>query len=123
MVQTSMDTAMQLIHKAYDAFNNRDIDAVLQLLQPDVQWPNGWEGGWVNGWEEVREYWTRQWQEIDPHVTPVSLTEKEDDRVAVQVHQVVKDKNGLLLADGYVMHIYTFENELVQKMEIEPTEL
>jgi hypothetical protein len=55
-----------IITKAYSAFNQRDIDTVLSTFHPDVQWPNGWEGGYVNGHEEVRAYWTRQWQEIDP---------------------------------------------------------
>jgi len=111
----------QIIYKAYAAFNNRDIDTVLALLQPQVQWPNGWEGGYVQGQDAVRAYWTRQWQAIDPHVTPISITEKTDGRQEVRVHQVVKDKQGTLLADGYVLHIYTFENGLVKKMEIDPS--
>jgi ketosteroid isomerase-like protein len=109
-----------LIRKTYEAFNKRDIDATLQLMHNDVQWPNGWEGGWVHGHDQVRDYWTRQWQEIDPQVTPVSITAKDDGHVEVQVHQIVKDKQGKLLADGFVKHLYTFKNGLVQKMEIEP---
>jgi len=111
----------QLIHQAYDAFNRRDIDAVLQLLHPQVEWPNGWEGGYVYGHDEVRAYWTRQWQAIDPHVTPVTMHEKADGRLEVQVHQIVKDKEGTLLLDGQVIHLYTFENGRVRKMEIEPS--
>jgi len=109
----------QLIHQAYDAFNRRDIDAVLQLMHPEVQWPNGWEGGYVYGHEAVRAYWTRQWQVLDPHVEPVSINEKPDGRFDVQVHQVVKDREGTLLMDRHLAHIYTFRNGLVLKMEIE----
>jgi hypothetical protein len=40
-------------------------------------------------------------------------------KIEVTVHQVVKDKKGLLLFDGMVKHIYSFENGLIKGMEIE----
>ncbi|KAM3114137.1 nuclear transport factor 2 family protein [Phormidesmis sp. 146-33] len=49
-----------LLRKAYQAFNTRDIDTVLSLLHPDVAWANGMEGGYVHGHAEVRDYWNRQ---------------------------------------------------------------
>ena len=66
-----------LIKKAYAAFNARDIDAALVLMHYDVKWPRAWEGDYANGHEEVRAYWTRQWQEIDPSVTPLSFKDKK----------------------------------------------
>ena len=104
-----------IIKKAYKAFNERNIDAVISLMHPDVHWPNGWEGGYLKGHNEVREYWTRQWKELDPHVVPISLTEQEDGRLEVKVHQVVKDLEGKLLMDCMVKHTYTFENSLIKK--------
>lgn len=109
----------QLIRKAYEAFNNRDIDAALQLMSPDVQWPNGWEGGYVYGHDGVRAYWTRQWKEIDPHVSPLSITQEADKRISVLVQQLVKDKTGKLLFEGQVSHIYTIDKGLITHMEIE----
>ncbi len=44
-----------LIREAYSAFNARDIDAVLTMMHPEVNWPNGWEGGYVKGHEGVRD--------------------------------------------------------------------
>jgi hypothetical protein len=35
----------QLLRRAYEAFNARDIDAALALMHLDVDWPNGMEGG------------------------------------------------------------------------------
>jgi nuclear transport factor 2 (NTF2) superfamily protein len=112
------DSVQSLILKAYDAFNRRDIDTVLSLMHPDVHWPNGWEGGYVEGHEQVRDYWTRQWKELDPHVLPVSFTITPENRVETAVHQIVKDKQGKLLADSIVTHIYSFEDELIKSMEI-----
>jgi nuclear transport factor 2 (NTF2) superfamily protein len=108
-----------LLKKAYDAFNARNIDAVLMLMHPDVHWPNGWEGGYVDGHEQVRDYWTRQWKEIDPHVEPVSYKEAGDGRIEVKVRQLVKDLQGKLLSDSMVNHIYIIEDTLIKSMEIE----
>jgi hypothetical protein len=109
-----------LLEKAYTAFNARDIDAVLSLMDPTVQWPNGWEGGYIQGHQEVRDYWTRQWKELDPMVQPVSIKERADGRIEVEVQQTVKDLQGNVLFDGPVKHIYTFSsNDKVKHMEIE----
>ena len=51
-----------LITKTYAAFNARDIESVLAVMHPDVDWPNGWEGERVRGHDEVRKYWT-----LPPH--------------------------------------------------------
>lgn len=108
-----------MLEKAYAAFNRRDIDAVLEVFHPDVQWANGWEGGSVKGYEEVRNYWIRQWKEVDPNVEPVAFNERQNGTVEVDVHQVAKDRQGNVLFDGMVKHIYTIENDLILKMEIE----
>jgi SnoaL-like domain len=36
----------------YAAFNARDIDALLEQMTPDLDWPNAWEGGRLHGHEE-----------------------------------------------------------------------
>jgi nuclear transport factor 2 (NTF2) superfamily protein len=108
-----------IIEKAYNSFNARDIDAVLLLMHTDVHWPNGWEGGYVNGHEEVKDYWTRQWKELNPKVTPVSFKETIDGAIEVNVQQVVKDLKGTLLFDGMVIHRYQFAGGKIKSMEIE----
>ena len=114
-----MDSAESLIRGAYAAFNARDIDGALALMQPDVDWPNGMEGGRELGHEAVRAYWTRQFGLIDSHVEPESFDVDEDGRVVVGVHQVVRDLEGALLSDGRVRHVYTFRDGLVARMDIE----
>lgn len=114
---------MQDIHKTfsdiYRAFNDRDVDAVLGVLHPDVEWPNGWEGGYVQGREAVREYWQRQWSEIDPTVTPLAVNELPDGRYDVEVRQLVRDLDGNELADATVHHVYTLTDGLFVHMEID----
>ena len=80
-----------LLRDLYDAFNARDVEAVLAAVTEDVDWPNAWEGGRVHGKDAMRSYWTRQWAEIDPRVVPVETAELGDGRVAVAVEQTVLD--------------------------------
>ena len=40
------------------------------------------------------------------------------DRVAVTVHQVVKDLDGNVLSEGPVSHVYTLRDGLVARMDI-----
>jgi hypothetical protein len=113
-----MLTERDLIASAYKAFNARDIDGALSAMRPDVDWPNGMEGGRVHGHSAVRDYWTRQWKEIDPHVEPRSFTTDEAGRIVVEVHQVVRDLAGNVVVDQIVQHVYQMEGGMVRSMEI-----
>lgn len=91
----------------------------LSIMHPGVHWANGWESGYVEGHSMVRDYWTRQWKEIDPNVKPISVKEKKDGQIEVEVHSIVKDMKGIVLFDGMVKHIYTIENGKIKNVEIE----
>jgi hypothetical protein len=107
-----------VLTKVYAEFNARNIDSILAVMHPEVKWPNGWEGGWVYGHDAVREYWTRQWQALDPRVDPVSFDTDERGRTIVNVHAVVRDLSGRIVSDGTVQHIYSIEDGLIREMEI-----
>jgi hypothetical protein len=108
------------LRETYCAFNDRDIDSVLELMHPAVDWPNAWEGGRVVGRDAVRDYWTRQFAEISSSVEPETFTGEPDGAVTVDVHQVVHDaKSGDLLTDSRVRHRYWFDDGgLVTRMEV-----
>jgi hypothetical protein len=109
-----------LLRELYAMFNARDADALLATMTPEVDWPNGWEGGRVSGQEAVREYWTRQWAEIDPRVEPVAFAHGDDGRVTVTVAQTVRSLGGALIGEDTVTHTYTFDDAtgLIAAMEI-----
>lgn len=109
---------LRALSAAYAAFNARDIDAALILMTPDVSWPRAFKGGFVRGPEEIRAYWTEQWSEIDPHVEPIAFHTEDAGQVLVEVHQVVCDLAGAVLADEHVGHRFTIEQGLIQSMEI-----
>jgi ketosteroid isomerase-like protein len=109
---------VEVLERAYAAFNARDIEAALAVMADDVDWPNGMEGGRVCGRDAVREYWRRQFTLLDSHVEPKGFTTAPDGRVAVDVHQIVRDPHGVVLSDGRVTHVYTLRDDLVVRMDI-----
>jgi ketosteroid isomerase-like protein len=109
---------VDLVKHVYDRFNARDIETVLAAMHEEVIWANGMEGGHVHGRDEVRGYWTRQWTMIDPHVEPVAFAHNPEGEVVVEVHQVVCDLNGNLLADKMVGHVFRIENRLIKRFDI-----
>ena len=110
----------EALRRTYRAFNERDVDAVLEQMHPDVDWPNAWEGGRVVGRDAVRDYWTRQFQAISSNVEPESFTDEPDGAVTILVHQVVHEAStGELVTDSRVRHRYWFDDDgLVTRMEV-----
>jgi len=108
-----------LFKKTYAAFNTRDIDTALSTMHARIQWPKAFEGGYVSGHAEIRKYWTRQSTEINSTVEPVAFNERQNGTCEITVYQVVKDLGGNLMFDGIVKHIYTLEDGLLRRMDIE----
>jgi hypothetical protein len=113
-----MANTQALIAQAYSAFNRRDVEAALAVMSENVDWPKASEGGRVVGKEAIRAYWTRQWAEFNPHVEPIEVTDREAGRTEVKVHQLVKNRNGDLLSDQTLLHVFTIANGLIERMDI-----
>jgi ketosteroid isomerase-like protein len=116
----TVSTEVELLRRVYAAFNRREIETVLAVMHPDVDWPNGMEGGRVLGTAAVRDYWKRQFEVLDPHVEPTGFAAENDGRIAVTVHQVVHDIAGKLLVDQIIQHVYEVRDGLIRSMEIRP---
>jgi ketosteroid isomerase-like protein len=114
----AISAEIELLRRVYASFNRREIEDVLAVMYPDVDWPNGMEGGRVLGKDAVRSYWTRQFEVLDPHVEPQGFASETDGRIAVEVHQVVHDKSGKLLVDQVIHHVYEIRDGLIRSMEI-----
>jgi ketosteroid isomerase-like protein len=110
-----------LLHRTYAAFNARDVNAVMAVLHPEVDWPNVLEGTRLHGHAAVRDYWDQQFTMIDPRVEPQRVTLEPDGRIAIDVHQVVRDHSGVVLVDGTVQHVYRLRDGLVDHMEVRST--
>ena len=114
-----------VLRAMYDRFNAREIDGVLAALAEDVTWANGMDGGHVHGREGVREYWTRQWAIVSPHVEPISFDRGPDGSIVVEVRQSVTDLQGRPLEgqthglkDKTVGHIFHLRDGKVTRFDI-----
>ncbi len=119
MIDLSMsEPAEQLLRRAYQAFNARDIDGALATMHPDIDWPNGIEGGRLHGHREVREYWRRQFDLIDSRVEPQQIWQRSDGQVVVTVRQVVCDRTGNAISENTVEHRYMISDGSIERMDI-----
>src|SRR5258707_6545658 len=89
-----MENDVKLIKRLYEDFNARNIDSVLAMLTEDVTWANAMDGGYARGHEGIREYWTRQWSMVSPHVEPVGFHRTADGAIIAEVRQSVRDLEG-----------------------------
>ena len=117
---------VELIKDLYDRFNSRDIEGVLTALADDVAWANGMDGGHVHGRDAVRDYWTRQWAVVSPHVVPVAFWDADTGVVTVEVIQTVFDLDGLPLSgqshglkDKTVTHVFVVAGDKIARFDIQ----
>jgi ketosteroid isomerase-like protein len=109
----------EILRAVYRAFNARDVDAAIEPMHPEVDWPNAWEGGRVIGRDAVRDYWLRQFEAISGQVEPEAFTEEPDGSITVSVSQVVHDaKGGELISEAQVGHRYWIEDGLIVRMDV-----
>lgn len=114
-----MRSAEDTLLVAYRAFNARDVSAALELMHPDVDWPNAWEGGRVVGHEAVAQYWARQFEGISSTVEPERFDHEPDGSVTVTVHQVVRDaRTDEVQADTRVLYRYRLRDGLIVRMDV-----
>jgi NAD(P)-dependent dehydrogenase (short-subunit alcohol dehydrogenase family)/ketosteroid isomerase-like protein len=106
-----------LVREAYSAFNARDVEAGVALMDPEVDWPNVPEGGYVHGRDRVREHWREQFERVDPRIEIAAIAQK-DGRVEALVRQVVRGLDGSKLSDDRVLHVFTFAGERIKRMEV-----
>jgi hypothetical protein len=109
---------VELLRAGYAAFNARDADATLATMTSDVILPNGMKGDYIQGHQAIRAYWKRQWSIIHPHDEPISFHREDSRCILVDVHQVVRDLAGTVLADRYLGHCCIIEHGLIQAIEV-----
>lgn len=107
-----------LVRQAYSAFNARDVEAAVALMDPEVDWPNIPDGGFVHGREAVRQHWREQFRRVDPRIEVAGITEKSDGCVEAHVRQIVRGPDGGKLSDDQAVHVFTIAGERIKRMEV-----
>ena len=105
-----------VILAAYKSYNERDIDALLELMCEDVNWANALTGDRIRGRAEMREVWLLQWTSLEVETEPIRIYE-EDGRTVVLVREIMREVGGRLLLDQEMEHVFTFRDGLVERMD------
>ena len=106
------------LRSLYVRFNAREIEEVIAIMDPEVDWPNADEGTLLAGHDAVRDYWLWQFARFDPRVEPIGFESLDDGRVRVRVHQSLYDLQGDLIGQGEVFHDYEFRDGLIARMDV-----
>lgn len=107
-----------ILMELYEALNDRDLDAALNHLAPEVEWPNEATGGHVHGRSAVRAYLQAQWQKRDPRAAPMQVDFDGAGNAHVRVHELVRSPSGAVLTDRKVEHIVAFEGPFVSRVTV-----
>ena len=106
-----------LLTRLYEAFNRKDIEAVVAGLHPEIDWPNLFGEGRIHGRDAMREMWLRQFDQINPEATPISFTVLPDGRIRVEISYVVRNLDGKLFTEERSANTYSFRDGLISGME------
>lgn len=92
----------------YEAYNRRDVPAMVAALDPRVEWTNMLDGKPLKGRDAVGAYWTEQFELLDIEVSPLTFEPIPDGRLAVTAAQTIRNPDGSLWGNDKVIHVITF---------------
>jgi ketosteroid isomerase-like protein len=114
-------TDEEIVREAYTAFNNRDIDHAVALMDPEVSWPDVVDGGSVRGRDGVRRHWREVFATAEPRIELGGIERRPDRSIAAHVRQVVSGPDGQTISDEHLLHVFRIDDELITRMDVEPT--
>lgn len=88
----TLETAMQKVQLAEDAWNSQDPDLISKAYTIDTEWRNRSE--FVNGREEVVSFLKRKWQKELNYKLKKELWSFNENRIAVRFEYEFQDVNG-----------------------------
>jgi ketosteroid isomerase-like protein len=101
----------ELIRTGYQAWNRRDIAAVVQILDPEIEW-QGYthipESGVLEGREQVRTWLERfleAWEELEIQVT--DLIDSGEQTIALVRFRALGRESGVRVDGGTDAHVWT----------------
>jgi nuclear transport factor 2 (NTF2) superfamily protein len=123
----TMETALQKVKAAEDAWNTKDPEQVSRAYTVDTEWRNRTE--FINGREEVKAFLTRKWQKELDYKLKKELWGFRENRMAVRFEYEWRDHAGQWFRsygnelwefdqDGYMRKRFASINDLaIQKSE------
>jgi uncharacterized protein len=114
-----MDDFAAVVREAYEAFNRGELDGLLELLDPDVEWippPSSVEPQPLRGREAVRGY-------LRPNIFDTQTAEpletiEEGDRLMVVARVRARGRESGLELDQIAYHVLKLADDLVVRFEV-----
>jgi uncharacterized protein (TIGR02246 family) len=109
---------LEIVHSTYAAYSRGDLEAVLELMHPDVDWhppPTSVEPQPLRGRDAVRKFLTPNFFETQ-QAEPIEVT-VEGNRVLVEAHVRARGAGSGIEIDGTAWHLYVFEDDQVVRFE------
>jgi ketosteroid isomerase-like protein len=109
---------LEIVRSTYAAYSEGDVEAVLELMHPDVEWhppPTSVDPQPLRGRDAVREYLAPNFFESQ-QAEPLEVT-VEGNRVMVEARVRAVGAGSGIEIDGTAWHMYTFEDEQVVRFE------
>jgi nuclear transport factor 2 (NTF2) superfamily protein len=88
----NMETALQKVQAAQDAWNTRDPEKVCMAYTIDTEWRNRTD--FINGREEVKQFLTRKWEKELDYKLKKELWGFRENRMAVRFEYEWHDEAG-----------------------------
>ena len=109
----NMETALQKVQAAEDAWNTKDPEKVCLAYTIDTEWRNRTD--FINGREEVKQFLTRKWEKELDYKLKKELWGFKENRMAVRFEYEWHDAAGQWYR-SYGNELWEFdENGLMQK--------
>jgi hypothetical protein len=113
-----MDPRRALLLRFYRAIDVKDVDAIVAMLHPDVDFPDQLnEDRRLHGVEAVRAYYERAFSIIAGESTLTAFHSRPDGSVEVRVHHHVTSLDGALWHDGPVDYSFGFRDGLIARLD------
>lgn len=112
-----MTDARGVIDALWRALTARDIEAVVALLHPEVDWQDNMNGGRRVGRDATRDYLLDVMATVVVVSTPVDISRIAPDRYLARVNHVVRNSDGQLWGQEIVSHVLTLREGLIARME------
>jgi len=117
--QRQTEQAIAGLRAAYAAFNRGDIDAAVELLDPQVEWAEPSEfpgGGTYHGLDAVKRYLTQSREGAAEVISKPERFIPAGNRIVVFVHARVLPKGASTWQDVKLADVYTFQGVRVIQM-------
>ena len=110
---------VDIVRRAYEGFNRKDFDRVLEDFDPGVElWDTLRPGAVVKGREAVRQLWLDRFGRAAAHFVVDDLVEMEHVVLAAVHFQSYTERGASFGYEVNAVYRFTFEDDVIVRLEV-----